>query len=327
MIHKILISAVPFSTASQTPIDALRSTGAALTVNPYGRTLSESEMFALVPGHTVIVAGTEPITADVMDQAPQLRLISRVGIGLDSVDLDAAKARGIAVSYTPDEPAPAVAELTIGLMIDVLRFVSVRNISFRRGEWDRPLGRRLANVTVGLVGMGRIGRRVARHLSAFGTRILASDLSPDDTFGRDMNLTWVDNHTLCKDADIVSLHVPLTDDTRCMINGDVISSMKRGSALINTSRGNIVDEVALHRALKSGHLSGAAMDVFSVEPYAGPLTELDNCVLTCHLGSCTDDCHTAMELRAAEEAARFIAGVQLTGLVPGELYGELSEDA
>jgi len=319
MNQHLLISAVPFSTADPSPLQVVKDAGISYVLNPFGRTLSEAEMLELVPGCRVIVAGTEPITASVMDRALELQLISRVGIGLDSVDLDAARKRGIRVSYTPDEPAPAVAELTIGLMIDLLRHISTSNLGLRGQNWDRPLGRRLSEVTVGLVGVGRIGKRVVKHLRGFGTRILAFDVAPDLDFGIKHELEWVDDPVrLFEKSDAISLHVPLTKQTHHLIDTAALRVMKKSAVLVNTARGGVVDEAALFNALKSGEISGAAMDVFDKEPYIGPLTEVNNCILTCHLGSCTVDCHTAMELKAVEEAVRFFKGEPLQGLIPSD---------
>jgi len=256
----------------------------------------------------------------VMDRAPNLRLISRVGIGLDGVDLHAARERGILVSYTPDAPSPAVAELTIGLMISLLRFIPHTDRQMRNGIWHRFMGRRLAESTVGVIGVGRIGKRVIQHLRGFGPHVLANDLVPNLDFGARYGVDWVDKDTIYREADIITVHVPLTHLTKNLIARREMEMMKPHVLLINTSRGSIINEHDLSEALRSGCVGGAAIDVFEQEPYSGELMTLDRCILTCHMGSMSEDCHLQMELGATEEAIRFLKGEPLLGLVPETEY-------
>ena len=214
----------------------------------------------------VIIAGTEKISARVMDAAPNLKLISRVGIGLDSVDLKAARERSIKVSYTPDAPAPAVAELTIGLMLSLLRHIHFANSDIHNGTWNRYFGRRIPEITIGIIGVGRIGGRVIRRLAAFGSpRILASDLTTKDVTDK-LKIEWSDKKTIFREADVISLHLPLTELTRNLVQYDELKTMKTDSLLINTSRGGIVNEADLSRAISEGQIAGAAIDVFEEEP-------------------------------------------------------------
>jgi len=307
---------VPFGEIDRGPLDLLEEAGVQYTINPLGRKLREEDLSGMIEDYGVLIAGTEPITARVIDRAPGLRLISRVGIGLDSVDLHAARERGIMVSYTPDAPAPAVGELTIALMISLLRYIPVADRSMRKGEWRRFMGRRLANTTVGIIGVGRIGKRVVRHLQGFGPRILANDLAPDRDFGHEYQFDWVEKATIYREADIITLHVPLTHLTRNLITRREIDMMKSDALLINTSRGSIVKEDDLADAMRSNRLGGAALDVFDTEPYTGELATIEGCILTSHMGSMSRDCRCRMELEATEEAVRFLKGEPLQGLVP-----------
>jgi D-3-phosphoglycerate dehydrogenase len=269
----------------------------------------------------VLIAGTEPITEKVLRQAKCLKLISRVGVGLDSVDLHAAKRRGIVVSYTPDGPAPAVADLTVGLMFSLLRSVHVVNAQMHRGEWRRHFGRRISEVTFGIVGAGRIGGRVLRHLSACDSpRILVNDIDPNVYVSPELKLEWVNKETIYREADVISLHVPLTGQTRNMIRREQLLKMKNDAIVINTARGGIINEQDLAEVLRSGHLSGAAIDVFNQEPYRGELAEIERCLLTSHMGSMSIDCRARMEIEATEEAIRFLKGEPLQSLVPIEEY-------
>ncbi|MBF0340496.1 MAG: phosphoglycerate dehydrogenase [Magnetococcales bacterium] len=317
----ILITTVPFAAQNPLPIELLKSAGIDFMINPLGRKLKEEELADMVGSFDVLIAGTEPITDRVMSRAPNLRLISRVGIGLDSVDLLAAERRGIQVSYTPDAPAPAVAELTIGLMLSLLRSVHVVNAQMHRGEWQRHFGRRIPEVTIGIIGTGRIGGRVLRRLSAFGTpRILVNDIHPDSQVAPKLKLEWVDKETIYREADVISLHVPLTGQTKNMIRREHLLQMKRDAVIINTARGGIINEQDLAAVMVEGHLSGTAIDVFNKEPYEGELAKIERCLLTSHMGSMSIDCRTRMEIEATEEAVRFLAGQPLQGMVPPEEY-------
>lgn len=313
----VLITTVPFGQVDQQPLQMLEAAGVEYRINPLGRRLTELELADMARDVGVLIAGTEPITSTVMDRAPNLRLISRVGIGLDNVDLLAARERGIEVCYTPDAPAPAVAELTIGLMLAALRSIPQADRHMRDGRWQRVLGRRLGAVTVGIVGAGRVGSRVIRLLQAFGARVLANDLSPVP--GVD-GVTWVSKEQLFAEADVISLHVPLTAMTRNLVDEAAIGLMRPTAVLVNTSRGGVVSETAVVRALRAGRLGAAAVDVFEIEPYHGELTGLDQCTLTCHMGSMSEDCRRQMEIEATANALAFIAGGVPPDLVPAFEY-------
>jgi D-3-phosphoglycerate dehydrogenase len=320
-MSKVLITTVPFGDKNSQPLDLLQAAGIEYLINPIGRKLKEDELAEMVLDFDVLIAGTEPITDKVMNRAPGLKLISRVGIGLDGVDLLSAERRGIQVSYTPDAPAPAVAELTMGLMLSLLRSVHVANAQMHRGEWHRYLGRRMSEVTVGIIGVGRIGGRVLRHLAAFRpSRVLVNDLAPNQVVVPGLTLEWADKEVIYREADVISLHLPLTVRSWNMIHSEQIATMKSDALLINTSRGGIINESDLAGALRAGVIGGAAIDVFDHEPYSGELATLDRCLLTSHMGSMSLDCRTRMEIEATEEAIRFLNGQPLSGLVPPEEY-------
>ena len=318
---RVLITTVPFGVHNRLPVDLLESMGVEFEINPIGRRLKEGEIAEMAADSEILIAGTEPITARVMDAAPNLRLISRVGIGLDNVDLLAARARGIAVSYTPEAPAPAVAELTIGLMLSLLRHTHVANLEMHRGEWHRHMGRRIPEVTIGIIGTGRIGGRVLRRLVPFGTpRILVNDLEPKPNIVPELKLEWVGKDAIYREADVISLHLPMTKQTRNMIGRQQLMMMKPDALIINTSRGGIVNEADLHEVMAAEHLGGAAIDVYHEEPYSGPLKQIDRCLLTCHMGSMSVDCRSRMEIEATEEAVRYLRGLPLECSVPEDEY-------
>ncbi len=317
---KILVTTVPFSTMDSRPIELLKARGFDFEVNPLGRKLKESELKEFVKDYDALIAGTEQISKAVLDGASRLKLISRVGIGLDNVDLLTAKSKGIRVAYTPDGPTQAVADLTIGMMLSLLRQVQLSNLQLRRGTWHRFFGRRLGNVTVGLIGVGRIGVEVLERLQSFNPRILVNDIVPKPQLNNRFNIEWVDKETIYKEADVISLHVPLTSKTKGLIGRKELEMMKPDALLVNTARGGIVDEADLYHVLQSGHLGGVALDVFEEEPYSGPLLEIERCLFTAHMGSMTIDCRNQMELEATEEVVRFFTGDPLKNEVPAMEY-------
>ena len=312
---------MPFAQIDQASRQCLERAGVEYTINPLGRKLSEKELVSFIGDVEVLIAGTEPITSFALEQARKLKLIARVGIGLDSVDLLAAKRHGVAVTYTPDAPSPAVAELTISLILNVLRSVHLANEKLHRGEWHRYFGRRLSQCAVGVIGMGRIGSRVVRHLSSFGCpRVMVNDLDQIINPIPELRWEWQEKEVIYREADIISIHVPLTTVTKDMISTPELEMMKPDAVLINTSRGGIVNEKALFGVMSKGHLSGAGVDTFESEPYKGPLASIERCLLTAHMGSMSIDCRAQMELEAAQEAVRFFAGEQLAKEVPEEEY-------
>ena len=314
----VCISVHPFGDVDSPPLNLLREAGMRLVVNPLARRLTESELTTFLRDANVLIAGTEPITDQVISSAPQLGLIARVGIGLDNVDLTAARNRGITVTFTPDAPAPAVSELTCGMMLSLLRGIAKADRAVRLGEWQRILGRRLGDLTVGVIGVGRVGRRVIEHLRGFGSHILANDLEPDPTLETEFNINWTSKEQIYEEADIVTLHVPLTQTTRHLIGQVELATMKTDALLVNTSRGPVVDESCLVTALRENQIGGAALDVFEQEPYSGELTTFDNCLLTCHMGSMSRDCRTKMENESVEEVLRYARGESPNQPVPSD---------
>lgn len=319
---KALITTVPFADKNRQPLDSLEQAAIDYVINPLGRKLKEDELAEMIAGFDVLIAGTEPITEKVIANADRLKLISRVGIGLDSVDLVAAERRGIQVSYTPDAPAAAVSELTIGLMLNLLRSIHLSNARMHEEGWHRFFGRRISEVTIGIIGAGRIGGGVINRLAGFGVRTILVNEIQRDSFENNSGITieYVDKEVIYHNADVISLHVPLTARTKNMICQEHLMQMKSDALLINTARGGIVNEHDLAEVMNAGHLGGAAIDVFDQEPYSGPLAQIERCVLTAHMGSMSIDCRTRMEIEATEEAVRFLTGQVPQGLVPSEEY-------
>ena len=215
---KVLITTVPFGDRSRLPLELLENDDVEYVINPLNRKLTEDDLCELVSDFDVIIAGTEIISAKVMARAQNLKFISRVGIGLDGVDLNEARRLGIKVSYTPDAPAPAVAELTFGLMLSLLRNTHVSNSQMHKREWQRHFGRRIPEVTIGIIGTGRIGSRIIRRTKSFGTpQFYANDLLPNHELDKEHKIIWADKEEIYKKADVISIHLPLTRHTKNMI--------------------------------------------------------------------------------------------------------------
>lgn len=298
----------------------LEDAGVEMVRNTHGRLLVESEMMELIKGCNLAICGAEPMTAAVMDNAPDLRFVARSAVGLDSMDLMAARERGIGVSYVPGANAQAVAELTISHILTLIRGVQRGDALLRQGEWFRVMGRNLDELTIGIIGVGRIGKRVARHLRSFGAKIIANDLAPDEDFGIPLGIDWVSKDRLFSEADVVCLHVPKAPSTLNLVGREQLAMMKDGAFLINTARGGLIDEAALADALRSGKLAGAGLDVFGVEPYRGELAGIENILLTCHMGANTRTSRARMEIQAAECLIAYLRSEPIPNLVPDSEY-------
>lgn len=296
--NKIVISTSSYDVDGNTALERASASGLELICNPYGRRLSESEARDLLKDGVIgVIAGVEPLTRDVLAAAKHLRVISRCGIGIDNVDMEAAAGFGIVVRNTPDAPGRAVAELTIGLMLALARRIPQADRGIRASRWKQLMGNLLSEQTIGLIGYGRIGKRVAGILCAMGATVLVHD---PYSSSMDTGVTACSLEQLLAQSDVVSLHVPYSTETRHLMDERRLNAMKPGALLINASRGGLVDEEALYAALSSGHLGGAALDCFENEPYEGPLRTLDQVVMTAHMGSYAKEARALMEREAAE---------------------------
>jgi D-3-phosphoglycerate dehydrogenase len=284
-VRKVLISTSSFGRSSTKPLDLLANAGFEPIINPYGRRLTADEVVRLGRECIGIIAGLEPLDKNVLQQLPKLRCISRVGVGLDNVDLKVAAARGVEVRNTPDGPTRAVAEHTIALALALLRRIPLADRNLRHGVWQKEMGFLLQDKTVGIVGLGRIGRRAAELFLCLGCSILAADPFPDKVWLENHRVTMVPLDDLLSQSDILTLHLAHEPGAGPIIGEKEVNRMKETAFLINLARGEVLDEKALFQALSSGRIAGAALDVFTMEPYRGPFTELDNVVLTPHLGS------------------------------------------
>ena len=319
-MKKIFISTVPFG-ASGKSLEMLERSELEFTVNPTGRKLTAEEVGEFCRDCDGLIAGLENIS-EVLKIAPQLKIISRAGVGLDSVPLSLCQRKGITVCYTPGAMTDAVAEYTVGLMIAGSRGIVRSDLDITLGKWVKYYGKRLGRSTVGLLGYGRIAQRVEQLLRPFGCKVIHCDIVSDQESSQ-VGGNKVELSELFETSDIISLHLPLYSKTRNMISKVLLGKMKDGAIIINTSRGGIVDELALFDELLTGRIS-ACLDVFEDEPYRGPLKELDNCILTAHMASCTYDCRAEIETQATEDVIRYFEGKEVLRRVPSTeiLYQE-----
>lgn len=261
----------------------------------------------------VIVRSRTTITKDLVEKATKCKILARVGVGLDNIDTDAAKAKNIRVINAVEGAMNAVAELVIGLMLAMARDIPRADRELRNGNWIKKelMGTELAGKYLGIVGLGNIGKRLARLARALNMNIIGFDVVPiDPEFAKEVGLMKADLDTLLQSADYVSLHVPLLDSTKNLINATRISTMKKTAKIINTSRGGTVDENALYEALKSGNLGGAALDVFEREPAIGnSLVSLPNFIATPHIGAQTKEAQSLAATVIAEKVIQILRGV------------------
>src|SRR5687768_1298245 len=294
----VLISTSSFARHSREPLDLLEAWGAQYRLNAQGRKLTAAEIASLLEDVDGLVAGTEPLTRDVLLRAPRLKVISRCGTGLDNVDLAAAEELGIQVRNTPYAHVDAVAELTLAAILSTLRRLPEADRSIRAGAWEKPMGRLLRGKTVGLVGLGRVGRRLIELLAPFHVTVLATDPHEDRKFADESGVEYVTLDELLDRSDIVSLHLPYSAQAHHLFDVNRLGRMKAGAIFVNCARGGLVDENALCAALREGRLGGAHMDTFESEPYEGPLTDLHGVTLSSHIGSYAVEGRVQMEREA-----------------------------
>lgn len=289
----------------------LKDNGMDVTYDPE---ISHGELLEKVSGYEIVVVRSRTaITREVIDKAEHCQVIARVGVGLDNIDQDAAAAKGIRVINAVEGAMNAVAELVMASMLSLARRVPRGDRAMRGGRWLKKelKGTELRGKYLGIVGVGNIGKRLGRLARAFNMNIIGYDVIPiDPKFSSEVGLMKADLDTLLQSSDYVSLHVPLLDSTRHMINAERISKMKKTACIINTSRGGTIDEDALYEALKEGRLGGAALDVFEKEPAVGtPLAQLDNVVLTPHIGAQTAEAQALAANVIAEKIVQIEHGV------------------
>jgi len=293
---KILVTPTSFKADNRSPaMEQLRSFTTDLVFNLQSKPLTEDEVIPLIKDCEGYIAGLDSVSRKVIENAPKLKVISRYGVGVDKVDLIAAKEKGITVTNTPAANSNAVADLTFGLLLSIARKIPLLDRKVREGEWPRSNGFELYGKTFGIIGLGSIGKLAAKRAAGFSMRVLACDPVLNRNIMDTSGVIETPFERLIAESDFISLHCPLMNETRNIINEAVMKSMKKGAVIINTARGGLLDESAAYELLKSGHLGGLGMDSYETEPPgASPLFTLDNVVLTPHTGAHTAEATAAM---------------------------------
>ena len=318
---KILVTPTSLTPDKKSPaLDALKSFADEIIYNPHGRPLVQDELKELLAGCDGFVAGLDYIDADVINSCDKLKVISRYGAGVDRVDLDAAKAKGIVVCNTPGANTQAVADLTLGLMLAVARKIPVLDVKTKAGGWVRSTGMELYGKTLGIMGLGSIGKAVAKRAQGFSMKVLA--YGPRIT--TPVQKEYCETHGIipatveevATQSDFISLHSPLIPETRHIINEDLMSKMKPGVIIVNTSRGGLIDEDAALKMLEEGRLGGLGLDAFEQEPLGETeFAKFDNVVLTPHTASHTKEATTNMADMAIQNLMDVIEGKECKYIV------------
>ena len=307
---KILVTPTSFKPDSDNPaLEQLRAFADTLVFNPVGKPLSEDQLIPLLADCDGCIAGLDFFTAKVIAGAPALKVISRYGTGIDRVDLAAAKAGNVVVCNTPGANSQAVADLTFALLLNAARKVHILDRKTREGQWPQSTGIELYGKTMGILGLGAVGRAVARRAAGFSMKILAYSPSLNREYAAANGIIAADFDTVTGEADFLCLHLPLTEKTRHIISADVMKSMKKGAVIVNTARGGLIDEEAALELLAAGHLGGMALDVYEKEPLQkSPFFELENVVLTPHTAAHTKEATAAMAKMSVQNLIDVLSG-------------------
>jgi D-3-phosphoglycerate dehydrogenase len=309
--NKILIATRSFGSTSPKPFEVITDAGFEYVQADMSQEMDESRLTRSLEGVSGAIVGVVPMTARVMENTPDLKVVSMHGVGVDHIDLEAAARQGIVIANCPGTNDQPVADLTIGLMIAAARSIPIVDRELRQGSWGRYQGGELWNKTLGLIGFGRIGQGVAKRALGFDMQVLVYDpyVNPKQVGLNEVKMTNLND--VIAMSDFISLHTPLSSETHHMIGKAQLERMKTNAYLINTARGGLVDEGALYEALLEKRIAGAALDVFVDEPPTGsPLLTLDSVVVTPHIGAHTRESIERMGVMAAQNVVRALQGAQ-----------------
>jgi D-3-phosphoglycerate dehydrogenase len=309
--YKVLIASRSFGPNCPAALERMRAAGCELIANPWGRAPSEAQLLDAIGEADALISGTEPVTARVLAAAPRLKVISKHGVGYENIDLEAARARGIPVAIAGGAIADSVADMAMALLLALARHIPQGDRAVRAGQWPRLVGTELRDKTLGVVGLGQIGKALCRRARGFGMQLAAYDLVPDESFARSWGLRYLPLDELLSTSDVVSLHAPLSESTHHLIDAQALARMRPTAYLINTARGELLDEQALAAALRAGQIAGAASDVFAQEPPGdNPLLALDTFIAAPHSAGQTHDGLRKMGEITAENALRVLLGAE-----------------
>lgn len=304
---RILVTSLLVNPQDHQLLTPLYDLGAELLFHPLHQQRAPGEMAHLLHDVDAVIASSDHISAADLEQAHRLRVIARTGVGYDAIDVDAARQRGIIVTITPGANDQAVADYTLAMMLALSRRLIENHLSVQSGQWSRAVGTDLHSKTIGIIGLGRIGKQVVKRLYGFEPRMLGHDLVLDTDFMKRYNVMAVSLDQLFEEADLITLHIALSAETVHLVNRERLQKTKRGVFLVNTCRGAVVDEAALIDALRSGQVGGAALDVFEQEPLSNnPLREFPNVILSPHVAGISQESSHLMAQMAIEEVVRVL---------------------
>ncbi len=309
-MKKILITTSSFDLTNFKENETLIKEKFDLQLNPFGKKMTEDQINNLLDENVIaMIAGTEPLTESVLSKAKSLKVIVRCGIGMDNVDMNIAKKMGIQVFNTPDAPTRSVAELTLAHILSLLRRIAESDKMIRGGEWKPLMGSLLHEQTVGVIGYGRIGKMVSKLLLAFGAKVLVYDIFANENTDE---VSFVNKEQILKESDIITLHMPYSAENHHFIDNSAFSIIKNSAIIVNVSRGGLIDDVALYKAIKGKKIAGAALDCFEEEPYNGPLINFENVLLTAHMGSYAKQSRIQQEV---DSCNTLIRGLKLNNII------------
>jgi len=290
MKYKILSTSPTFGHYISEPLKYFKDNGCEVTLVPQGKKLSEEELVENMAELDAAIVGVEKITQRVIQGSKRLKVIAKHGAGVDNIDVKTATSQGVVVISAPGANSDAVADLTFGLFLSLARSISFADRAVKGGGWPRIVGIDLSGKTLGIIGLGQVGKKVAKRALGFDMRVLVYDVIKDEAFAQKWGINYRSLDEILVESDFLSVHVPLIDSTRNLIGKRELELMKNDAFLVNIARGGVVDEEALYHALKERKVRGAALDVFSSEPPAeNPLLELDNVIATPHMGGYTTE--------------------------------------
>lgn len=308
MADKVLVTPRSFGREDPALFDRLTAAGFELVLNDTGSILTKEQMIERIAPCAGVIVGVDPLDADVIAAAPNLRAIAKYGVGVDNIDLEAAKARGIRVSRTVGANAAAVADYAMALMLALSRKLLLIDRRCRQGDWSKITTSDVTGATLGLMGLGAIGRLVAKRAQGFDMKVLAYDVQWDEAYAAAHEIEYAQPERILRESDFVSLHLPLLPSTENFIGEAQLRMMKPSGVLINTARGGLIDEAALLKALRGGRIGGAGLDAFRHEPPEPEWFELDNVVLGAHCAASTRGATLNMGRMAAENLIRDMEG-------------------
>ena len=299
-MKKVYIATSSFASFSTAPLRLLKENNFFYSINEKRRKLYNEEIIETLFEYDGVIAGTELYDKDILKNLPKLKIISRLGVGMDNIDLDFANKMNVDICKTTTTPSLAVAELVLGLTLNLIRGISFQNNDIKSGVWVKNMGSLLSKKTLGILGLGNIGKKVVEISSGLNLDIVAYDENHDRQFAKKFNVKYLSFDEFLAKSDIISIHLNLSKETKKIIDYEALKKMKKNSILINTSRGEIVDENSLIKALDNKIIMGAGLDVYENEPYSGSLLNYNNVICTPHIGAYAKEVRNKMELEAVE---------------------------